>query len=46
MYEGGYKVMIVWMVEKMNIECVNKILKLVEEFLDKMVLFLLIENEE
>ena len=45
-YEGGYKVMIVWMAEKMNTECANKILKLVEEPSDKTVLLLLTENEE
>ncbi|HAT67368.1 MAG TPA: DNA polymerase III subunit delta', partial [Flavobacteriaceae bacterium] len=45
-YEGGYKVMVVWMAEKMNTECANKILKLVEEPSDKTVLLLLTENEE
>lgn len=44
-YEGGYKVMIVWMAENMNMECANKILKLVEEPSDKTVLLLLTENE-
>ncbi|MCB0456474.1 MAG: DNA polymerase III subunit delta' [Flavobacteriaceae bacterium] len=45
-YEGGYKVMIIWMADKMNTECANKILKLVEEPSDKTVLLLLTENEE
>ncbi len=45
-YEGGYKVMIVWMADKMNTECANKILKLVEEPPDKTVLLLLTEHEE
>lgn len=45
-YEGGYKVMIIWMAEKMNTECANKILKLVEEPPEKTVLLLLTENEE
>jgi DNA polymerase III subunit delta' len=45
-YEGGYKVIIIWMAEKMNTECANKILKLVEEPPDKTVLLLLTENEE
>ena len=44
-YEGGYKVMIVWMAENMNMECANKILKLVEEPSDRTVLLLLTENE-
>ncbi|MBV1922685.1 MAG: DNA polymerase III subunit delta' [Flavobacteriaceae bacterium] len=45
-YEGEYKVMIIWMAEKMNTECSNKILKLVEEPPDKTLLLLLTENEE
>ncbi len=45
-FEGGYKVMIIWMAENMNGECANKILKLVEEPTDKTVLLLLSENEQ
>lgn len=30
-YEGGYKVVMVWMAEHMNLECSNKLLKLIEE---------------
>ncbi len=45
-YEGGYKVMIIWMAENMNSDCANKILKLVEEPTDKTVLLLLSENEQ
>lgn len=44
-YEGGYKVMVVWMAENMNMECGNKILKLIEEPSDKTVLLLLTERE-
>jgi DNA polymerase-3 subunit delta' len=29
--QGGYKVSIVWLPERMNLECANKILKLIEE---------------
>lgn len=29
--QGGYKVAIVWLPERMNIECANKLLKLIEE---------------
>lgn len=29
--QGGYKIMIVWLPEKMNAECGNKLLKLIEE---------------
>ncbi len=45
-YEGGYKIMIIWMAEKMNTACSNKILKIVEEPPEKTVLILLTENEE
>jgi DNA polymerase-3 subunit delta' len=45
-FEGGYKIMIIWMADNMNGECANKILKLVEEPSDKTVLLLLTEREE
>jgi DNA polymerase-3 subunit delta' len=45
-YEGGYKILILWMAENMNIATANKILKLVEEPPEKTVLLLLTENEE
>ncbi|WP_435578610.1 ATP-binding protein [Gilvibacter sp.] len=45
-HQGGYKVMIVWMADKMNTECANKILKLVEEPPADSVLILIAENEE
>ena len=45
-YEGGYKLMIIWMADKMNNECSNQLLKLVEEPPDKTVLLLLTENME
>jgi len=45
-YEGGYKVMIIWMADNMNGECANKILKLVEEPTDKTLLILLTEKEQ
>ena len=45
-YEGGYKVMIIWMADKMNTECANKILKIVEEPPAKTLLLLLTETEE
>lgn len=44
-FEGGYKVMIIWMADSMNTECSNKILKLIEEPSDKTVLLLLTEKE-
>ena len=45
-FEGGYKVLIVWMAEKMNASASNKLLKLIEEPPDKTVLLLIAENEE
>lgn len=45
-YEGGYKVLIIWMAEKMNISASNKLLKLIEEPPDKTVLILIAEEEE
>ena len=45
-YEGGYKVMIIWMAEKMNTACANKLLKLIEEPPEKTVFILITEDEE
>ncbi|WP_298262815.1 DNA polymerase III subunit delta' [uncultured Lutibacter sp.] len=45
-YEGGYKVMIIWMAEKMNAATANKLLKLLEEPPKKTVFLLIAENEE
>ena len=45
-YEGGYKVMIIWMAEKMNTPCANKLLKLIEEPPEKTVFLLIAEDEE
>ncbi len=45
-YEGGYKFMIIWMAEKMNIACANKLLKLIEEPPSGTVIILVTEDEE
>ena len=45
-FNGGYKVMIVWMAEKMTTGCANKLLKLIEEPADKTVIILVTEDEE
>ena len=45
-YEGGFKVMLIWMAEKMNIAASNKLLKLIEEPPNKTVLLLITENED
>ena len=44
-FEGGYKIMIIWMAEKMNPEASNKLLKLLEEPADKTVFLLVVEDE-
>ncbi|MBT8237219.1 MAG: DNA polymerase III subunit delta' [Croceitalea sp.] len=45
-YEGGYKVLIIWMAEKMNGTAANKLLKLIEEPPSKTVIILITNNEE
>jgi DNA polymerase III subunit delta' len=45
-YEGGYKITIIWMADKMNLDASNKILKLLEEPSDKTLFILITENEE
>ena len=45
-YEGGYKIMLIWMAEKMNIACANKLLKLIEEPTNQTIFLLITENEE
>ncbi|MFY0604570.1 MAG: DNA polymerase III subunit delta' [Flavobacteriaceae bacterium] len=45
-YEGGFKVMIIWMAEKMNIAAANKLLKLIEEPPEKTIFLLVTEDEE
>lgn len=42
-FEGAYKVMLIWMPEKMNITAANKLLKIIEEPPQK-TLFLLVAN--
>ena len=44
-YEGGFKVMIIWMAEKMNTAAANKLLKLIEEPPSKTVFLLVTEDE-
>ena len=45
-YEGGYKVMLIWMADKMNTAASNKLLKLIEEPPNKTVFLLIAEDEE
>jgi DNA polymerase-3 subunit delta' len=45
-YEGGYKVMIIWMAERLNTAAANKLLKLLEEPPNKTLFILIAEDEE
>ena len=45
-YEGGYKVMLIWMAEKMNTASANKLLKLIEEPPEKTIFILIAQDEE
>lgn len=45
-FGNGYKVMIIWQPEKMNITCANKLLKLLEEPPEKTVFLLVSEHPE
>ncbi len=44
-YEGGFKVMIIWMAEKLNDSAANKLLKLIEEPPTKTIFILIAEDE-
>ena len=44
--QGGYKVAIIWLPEKMNAECANKMLKLLEEPTPRTVFILVPEEHE
>ena len=43
-YQGGYKILIMWLPETMNLQCANKILKILEEPPEK-TLFLLVSAD-
>ncbi len=45
-YEGGYKVMLIWMADKMNVAASNKLLKLIEEPPEKTIFLLIAEDEK
>ncbi len=45
-FEGGYQVVLIWMAEKMNTECANKLLKLLEEPPQKTIFILIAEEKE
>lgn len=45
-FEGEYKIMIIWMAEKMNVTAANKLLKILEEPPDKTLFLLVTEAED
>ncbi len=45
-FEGGYKVMLIWMAEEMNSTCANKLLKIIEEPPDNTLFLLVSESHE
>ncbi len=45
-YEAEYKVMIIWMAEKLNAQAANKLLKLIEEPPDKTLFILVAEQQD
>ncbi|QGY44608.1 DNA polymerase III subunit delta [Maribellus comscasis] len=45
-FESEFKVMVIWLPEKMHISCSNKLLKLIEEPPNKTLFLLISENEE
>jgi DNA polymerase-3 subunit delta' len=45
-FEAEYKVMIVWMAERMNNQCANKLLKMIEEPPPKTLFVLITESED
>ncbi len=45
-YEGGYKVMFIWMAEEMNATCANKLLKILEEPPSRTVFILLSDSQD
>jgi DNA polymerase-3 subunit delta' len=44
-YEGKFKVMVMWLPERMNVQAANKLLKLIEEPPQQTVFLLVTENE-
>lgn len=45
-FKGGYKIMVIWLPENMNIQTANKLLKVIEEPPQKTVFLLVSENAE
>ncbi|MDR1860860.1 MAG: DNA polymerase III subunit delta [Bacteroidales bacterium] len=45
-YESDYKIQLIWMAEKMNEKCANKLLKIIEEPPEKTLILLIAENDK
>tara|TARA_R110002072_G_scaffold303134_1_gene495196 strand:+ start:23918 stop:25030 length:1113 start_codon:yes stop_codon:yes gene_type:complete len=45
-FEGGYKMMIIWMPEEMNPQCANKLLKILEEPPTKTIFILIAQSQD
>ena len=45
-FESEFKVMVIWLPERMNVACSNKLLKMIEEPPSKTLFLLITENEE
>lgn len=45
-YEGGYKVLIIWLAERMNLSTANELLKTLEEPSEKTLVLLVVENRD
>lgn len=45
-FEGGYKIMVIWMAEEMNATCSNKLLKILEEPPAKTLFFLISKSAD
>ncbi len=45
-FEGGYKIMLIWSIEEMNLHCSNKLLKILEEPQEKTIFILVSKSIE
>lgn len=45
-YEGGYKVLIIWLAERMNISAANELLKTLEEPTENTLILMVVENRD
>lgn len=45
-YEGGYKVLVIWLAERMNPRAANELLKTIEEPTDNTLILMVVENRD